>query len=118
MLAAGDLLGFTLRVNAVIARSAAPGQRGQRHDVVMDALYGVPSGERASKRLDTVMQAGRAWLARQGEAHGFLPEPGVEVDGYDRVQIDRERGAPAVFGVVEFTGLLRVQDPVRLVRGG
>ena len=111
-LAAGDRLGFTLRANAVIARSAGPGQRGKRHDVVMDALRAVPAGERAEVRLDKVVQAGCAWLARQGQAHGFEAEPGVSVDGYDRVRIHRD-GAPAIFGALEFTGALTVQDPAR-----
>jgi CRISPR system Cascade subunit CasE len=35
-LSSGDRLGFTLRANPVVARSAGPGLRGKRHDVVMD----------------------------------------------------------------------------------
>ncbi len=115
MLAAGDRLGFTLRANAVIARSESPGQRGRRHDVVMDALRATPQGARAEKRLELVVQAGRTWLARQGEAHGFRPDPGVGVDGYDRVEIHRDQARPAVFGIVEFNGVLQVQDPARFI---
>ena len=116
VLTAGDRLGFTLRANAVIARSAGPGQRGQRHDVVMDVLRTLPQGQRAEARLDAVLQAGRAWLARQGTTHGFVPEHGVGVDGYDRVRVDRDGAAPAVFGILELTGALHVQDPVRFTQ--
>jgi CRISPR system Cascade subunit CasE len=110
-LAAGDRLGFALRANAVVSRSHGRGKRGPRHDVVMDALQALPREQRAAARLATVVEAGRAWLARQGEACGFTPEPDTAVDGYDRVRIEREAGAPAVFGVMDFAGALRVADP-------
>ena len=109
-LSVGDRLGFALRANAVIARSGGPGQRGRRHDVVMDALRSVPLDARAAARLDAVVAAGRAWIARQGASHGFTPEPDAGVDGYERVRIERE-GPPAIFGTIDFNGALRVDDP-------
>ncbi|MBE9605681.1 type I-E CRISPR-associated protein Cas6/Cse3/CasE [Acetobacteraceae bacterium H6797] len=112
-LAEGDRLNFILRANPVISRSEGPGQRGKRHDVVMDALHGIPSGARAEARFDAMQQAGAAWLARQGKAHGFeLAAPPV-VDGYDRLRLPRPgRAAPAILGVMDFSGLLRITDPV------
>jgi CRISPR system Cascade subunit CasE len=107
----GNRLGFSLRANPVIARPAAPGQRGKRHDVVMNALHHLPAGERAPARMQAVLEAGRAWLARQGGAHGFRPDPEVGVDGYETVIIPRESGAPVRFSVVDFTGVLTVEDP-------
>jgi CRISPR system Cascade subunit CasE len=107
----GDRLGFSMRANPVIARPAAPGQRGKRHDVVMDALYRMPAGERATTRMETVLAAGRAWLARQGTVHGFRPDPEVAVDGYETVVIPRDSGSPVRFGVLDFTGVLTVEDP-------
>jgi CRISPR system Cascade subunit CasE len=71
MLRPGDRLGFTMRVNPVVSRSEAHGQRGKRHDVVMDALRHVPAGERAAARPDLMLTAGRAWLGRQGKATGL-----------------------------------------------
>jgi CRISPR system Cascade subunit CasE len=114
-LAEGDRLGFALRANAVIARSIGPGQRGRRHDVVMDALHAMPKEARASVRLDAVANAGRMWLARQGALHGFTHEPVTAVDGYDRMRVDRDGGAPAMFGVIDFNGALRVDDPARFL---
>ena len=115
MLAAGDRLGFTLRANPVVARATAPGQRGKRHDVVMDLLKSVASGQRAEARPDAVLTAGRAWLARQGLVHGFRPEGEVAVDSYDRVVIPRETVKPAIFGVLDISGVLIVEDPVRFL---
>jgi CRISPR system Cascade subunit CasE len=115
VLAPGDRLGFMLRANPVVARTEARGQRGKRHDVVMDVLKPVERGHRAEARPDAVLTAGRAWLARQGAAHGFQPEGEVAVDGYDRVVIPRETGKPAIFGVLDITGVLRVEDPMRFL---
>jgi CRISPR system Cascade subunit CasE len=110
-LSSGDRLGFTLRANPVVARTEARGQRGKRHDVVMDLLRDVPRGERATARPEAALTAGRAWLARQGEAHGFTPIGDAAVDGYDSVRIPRADGKPAVFGVLDISGLLEVRDP-------
>ena len=112
LLAPGDRLGFTLRANPVVARATTPGQRGKRHDVVMDMLRSVTPGQRAEARPDAVVTAGRAWLVRQGAAHGFQPEGEIAVDGYDQVVVPRETGAPAVFGVLDIGGVLTVQEPV------
>lgn len=124
VLAPGDRLAFSLRANAVVSRGPgkeqAPGQRGKRHDVVMDALHALPRGERAGARLDAVASAGRVWLSRQGKAHGFAPADGVAVDGYETMRIPRDldgaralgrRAAPASFGQLDFTGVLTVTDP-------
>jgi len=114
-LSPGDRLGFTLRANPVVARPAARGQRGKRHDVVMDLLRDVPPGDRAVARPEAVLTAGRSWLARQGEAHGFAPVGEAGVDGYDSLRIPRADGRPAVFGVVDISGVLEVRDPDRFL---
>jgi CRISPR system Cascade subunit CasE len=115
VLTPGDRLGFTLRANPVIARAAAPDQRGKRHDVVMDALKSVEPGQRAEARRSAVLSEGRGWLSRQGAVHGFEPEGLIAVDGYDRVVIPRATGRPAVFGMLDISGVLRVTDPTRFL---
>jgi CRISPR system Cascade subunit CasE len=113
VLSIGDRLGFTLRANPVVARLVAKGKRGQRHDVVMDALHATPPDERAAVRLRIVQTTGRAWLAGQGEAHGFAPCGEAAVDGYDRIRIPRAGGDPAVFGMLDISGVLEIRDPAR-----
>jgi CRISPR system Cascade subunit CasE len=115
VLSAGDRLGFTLRANPVVARPETRGERGKRHDVVMNALRDVPKSERAASRPEAVLTAGRGWLARQGEAHGFASIGDADVDGYDRLRIPRPAGKPAVFGVLDISGALEVQDPARFL---
>jgi CRISPR system Cascade subunit CasE len=115
MLSPGDRLGFTLRTNPVIARPAAKGDRGKRHDVVMDTLHAVPAGERAAARPAAVLSAGRAWLARQGQIHGFAPVGDVAVDGYEQVRIQRHPAKPVVFSVLDISGILKVCDPDRFL---
>ena len=115
-LATGDRLEFSLRANAVISRSTGPGQRGRRHDVVMDALRATPPGEaRAQARAEAVVAAGRAWLARQGAEAGFEPFAGVAVDGYEKCRLPRRFGPPATFGVLDFDGQLTVTDAERFL---
>jgi CRISPR system Cascade subunit CasE len=115
VLSVGDRLGFMLRANPVVARLAVPGERGKRHDVVMDALHAVPHGDRAVARPQAILTAGRAWLARQGEAHGFTPLDDAAVDGYDQVRIQRAPAKPAVFGMMDLSGILEVKDPARFL---
>jgi CRISPR system Cascade subunit CasE len=85
ILAPGDRLGFTLRANPVVARAIAPGQRGKRHDVVMDVLRGIEPGQRTEARPDAVLTAGR------------------------------ETGEPTIFGVMDISGVLTIEDPVRFL---
>jgi CRISPR system Cascade subunit CasE len=113
-LAPGDRLGFSLRANATVSRPTARGQRGVRHDVIMDLLHRVP-GLRAEARHEVMQTAARDWLARQGEAHGFVLCGDVVVDGYDRVAMPRQSGKPAVFGVLDMSGVLEVTDPERFL---
>jgi CRISPR system Cascade subunit CasE len=115
-LEAGDRLGFSLRANPVISRQTAPGKRGIRHDVVMDALHRLPRDDRADERPNAIATAGVAWLGRQGDAHGFVPIGRSNVDGYETVHIPRERSQDGIrFGRVDITGTLTVTDPVRFL---
>ena len=118
----GDRLGFLLRANPTVSRSTAAGVRGKRHDVVMDALNPVPKAERAGRRQQAVVDAGRDWLIRQGLRAGFSPDAGaLRIDGYDTVRVPRQGNKPVEFGRLEFEGVLEVSDPglfVPAVEGG
>lgn len=110
-LRAGDRLRFALRANPVVAVPGARGERGKRADVVMQKLHAIPPGDRAMARETIIPEAGRAWLARQGERHGFAPDGEVGVDGYETVRLPRPGARPVQYGVLDFEGLLVVRDP-------
>lgn len=108
---AGDRLRFLLRANATVRH------RGdKRHrDVVMDAIYAVPSGERAAPRREAEQQASRRWLDREGAAHGFQVSR-MDCLGYAQTAMPRERDDPRQsgklrLGIVELEGHLTVTDP-------
>ena len=110
-LRAGDRLRFALRANPVVAVLGARGERGKRADVVMQKLHAMPSGERAAARETAIPEAGRAWLAKQGERHGFAPDGDVGVDGYETIRLPRPGARPVQYGVLDFDGVLVVRDP-------
>ncbi len=111
LLAAGDRLSFVLRANPTVSH-AGPGLRSHRSDVVMDALYSLPPGQRAAERQALLQSAGMAWLTRTGERLGFAPDPPkVTADGYHTLRISRQGARPIQFGRVDFTGELTVQEP-------
>lgn len=126
VLARGDRLHFALRANPVVARreSSREGQRARlvRHDVVMDRLHDLPKGTRAEPRTEAIVQAGRDWLSAQGERAGFrlldvAEGTPLQVDGYQQVQIGRDRGRTAIrFSTLDFTGTLEVTTPKLFVR--
>lgn len=112
VLRAGDRLRFALRANPVVAVPGARGERGKRADVVMRELYSVPRGDQRVMARETIIpEAGRAWLAKQGERHGFAPEGEVGVDGYETMRLPRPGADLIRYGVLDFDGLLTVRDP-------
>jgi len=125
-LRAGDMLRFSLRANATVSRRPegmeGPNVRGKPSDVVMDALYRVPAGpERAEARREAIGAAGRAWLSARGSKSGFrLADADLAsgtstcVTGYRVMQLDH-RNAKMRIGVLDFDGVLVVEDPTRFV---
>jgi CRISPR system Cascade subunit CasE len=109
----GQQLAFSLRANATVSRPTARGQRGVRHDVVMDALHALPPGGRAEQRAQITDVAVAAWLQRQGERAGFDLVPGsLCVESYQQMRIPRlPRQRPIQLGVVDCSGVLTVRDP-------
>ena len=127
-LAAGDRLAFTLRANPVIASKGALDAdararraRGQKVDVVMHALRDVAKGERKSARDAVATKAGTDWLMAQGAKAGFTLVSAPAVDGYAQIPVERRRGRPAGFSVLEFKGVIEITDApgflAKLARG-
>ncbi len=112
----GDRLRFLLRANATIARRR-PGERGGRDDVVMHGLHPVePGAARAAAKPAVLRDAGAAWLRRTGKRAGFSPDDdALLVDGYRRLRIPRTGRQDIALGLLEFAGMLRVDDPAAFV---
>ena len=65
---ASDRLRFSLRANPTRRKRKGPADRhAPRHDVVMDALYPLPVGTRADRRMVAIREEGLRWLADRGE---------------------------------------------------
>lgn len=115
-LAKDDRLAFSLRANATVARSGAPGARSKRRDVVMDVLHALPKGARAEARHDAIITTGRAWLTDQGARCGFTPDDDIAVDGYDQRRLPRDGGTALCFSSIDLDGRLTVTDPALFLR--
>jgi len=126
-LRAGDVLRFSLRANATVARKPEGDRgvrsRGKPSDVVMDALYRLPKGrERAEARRDAVSAAGHAWLAARGAKNGFrlvdsdekTATPMSCVTGY-RVMRLNDRNERMNIGILDYDGTLLVEDPAQFL---
>lgn len=120
----GQRLSFVLRVNATVARSSGPGQRGKPCDIVMDAIKDVAPGSRAVFRREQLVPIATRWLTGQGAKKGFLiPDDinrgddgmhvgPVTVDSYRVANVERgKRGSPLSIGVLDIEGVLEVRDP-------
>lgn len=114
----GDRLGFKLRANPVVSRSAEKGQRGKRHDVVMDAKQrmgwkSLPEADRPSLAY-LAYEAGACWLRERQENIGVvLNEAALRVDGYRNWRQRRDKDI--TLSTLDFEGELTVMDSVRLV---
>ena len=91
--------------------------RGKKIDVVMRALQDIPKTDwgkrtgRAFERDRIVTDAGTAWLTSQGAKAGFSLSRPPLVDGYTQVALERRKGRPAGFSVLDFAGEIEITDP-------
>jgi len=116
VLHAGQHLEFDLRANPVVSSATKPGQRGKRHDVVMNALSKLVPAERAAAREKAISEASAAWLARKGETSGFSIDPDrLYIDRYERVRIPHSDARVVIFSALTFQGVLIVDEPARFL---
>lgn len=128
-LKSNDRLRFTLRVNATRSRTRAHQpvgdgrrRRGQRVDIVMDALHAIPGrarlpgtsvSARAAVRHDVAGKVAAEWMEAQGTQHGFLVEE-IQVTNYRVVALPPYRGprrGQPQFGMLDINGTLSVTNP-------
>lgn len=115
-LAKGERLAFRLRANPTIAKPMGQGCRSMRADVLMDARYPFPKGERTSQACTDAMDAAaRQWLTDRADAFGFTLPVAPEVGAYRQHALSKkEGGEPIRYSSVDYEGLLEVADPVAL----
>jgi CRISPR system Cascade subunit CasE len=135
-LRAGQVLEFSLRANPVRRsvegaplQDQAPGeprarwseaQRAARssdrkHDIVMlERRRLQQAGLPVPLEPELVQEQGERWLAKQGQAAGFGVLR-VRADGYEQHRVWRRRPPSAAFSSVEFSGLLEITDPARMI---
>jgi CRISPR system Cascade subunit CasE len=114
-LAVNDRLEFVLRANATRTRKVERGGREKKahDDVVMNALRDVPRGEkRREVRMAVAAEAGGSWLRAQGGRSGFSVAEVSVIDYAVQALPDYRgpRGGQPQFGVLEFTGVIVVED--------
>lgn len=115
-LAKGERLAFRLRANPSIAKPMGQGRRSKRADVLMDARYPFPKGERTSQACTQAMDdAAREWLASRAPSWGFHLPVAPEVGAYRQHALPKDKGRPIRFSSVDYEGLLEVTDPGRLI---
>lgn len=107
----GDKLAFDLRANPVVTRRSERGSR--RHDVVCDALRGLPADQVNRPLIERT--AGLAWLVKQGERCGFRFENDeVRTGAYRQERVRNSGGAGDVrYSTLDFSGRLTVTDSDR-----
>lgn len=116
VLAEGDRLRFSLRVNPVVRRTDSCG-RSAKHDVVFDALRHHPSGERAAHRMALVHEQGLAWLQGQARVAGFTVDEKdiIGIDRYQQHRVSRQGAKPMQFSTLDVEGVLSVRAPAVLL---
>jgi len=122
-MAVGDLLAFDLRANPVVTSRNAAG-KPVRHDVVMQEKTRLLK-ERGLARWtdwttpdrpappDLIHRTGTAWLQARCQKLGFAlnEEAALRVEGYEQ---HRGKGGALRVSTLDFSGRLRVVDPVAL----
>lgn len=116
----GDRLAFKLRVNPTVSRGDTKGQRGTRHDVVMDAKRRMRWKDIPTENRPTLAhvadKAGTSWLsARQERLGARFDEQALRVDGYRNWR--QRTGKGIALSTLDFDGMLTVTDTESFVAG-
>jgi len=107
----GDRLGFSVRINPVVARRDENGKQ-HRHDVVMDRKKTLKEAGDITAQAEIVQQAIEEWFAARATRSGFeLTDAGLLTEGYQQHRLSRGKGRPIQFSTVDCSGQLKVTDP-------
>ena len=115
----GMNLGFTLRVNPAVKKTATTknGVKGKqsRHDVVMDAKKRIreEKGNNADFSMnELVQQEGFRWLNKRSDRCGFsIREGDVRVDAYQQMNfMQGKKGKKITISTLDYNGVLTVSN--------
>jgi len=113
----GQHLAFELRLHATIDRKPEAGvqKRGQRTDIVLNALHRIERNGQARSgplRAAAAHDATASWMERRGKADGFDVEA-LDVVSYRAVPPPRDMVPNgSLVGISDLRGVLRVTDPL------
>ena len=116
----GDNLFFSLRANVTKDLSAKEAKkRGQRVDVVINALHKQKDKPRAAIRLETAQKEAIAWLDRIGKNNGFIVDhKETHVEDYSVRKIRRhgdKKHTTATFGIMDIKGKFELTEPKKFI---
>lgn len=106
----GGRLGFSVRINPVVARRDEDGKQ-HRHDVVMDRKKALQDTARKPAQAEVVQTAIEEWFAARASRSGFeLTDSGLRAESYQQHRLSRGKGNPIRFSTVDCIGQLAVTD--------
>lgn len=116
VIAVGDRLSFSVRVNPVVTRierdAAGEVVRHSRHDVVMDEKVRCRKEGVPFVYAEKMQEAGSRWFAARAEKSGCVVDAGaVQVLGYERQIFEKRGGKEVVISTMDLSGVLEVCDP-------
>lgn len=125
MLESGQVFTFSLKANPTIKKKEAPGKKGKRHDVIMNAKRQWQAEHPGQSPMGQTWQtliteASLKWLQRKGDFHGFEVDTShFFVETYRQERSDKkkkkrsqiESRKPIRISTVNLVGVLRVIDP-------
>jgi CRISPR system Cascade subunit CasE len=115
----GDRFSFVLRVNPVVTTARTADEldkhgnraRGQKVDVVQQAMKRVPKGASLAQRAQATYDAGSAWLEAQGSKAGFKFAVPPVVATYAPAPVEGQKGRIVSFTELDISGQLDVTNP-------
>lgn len=116
-LSQGQRLAFMLRVNPVITRKHSDDKhdnKRQRDDVIMHEKWLFDTTkqktDKCPSQAELVQQAGRKWLFKRAEQHGFKLET-FNADNYQQHRFYKPKEKhPIQFSSLDYQGILEVTD--------
>ena len=108
----GQLLGFTVCANPILAKREENGQQ-KRHDVIMEEKLKLKKEGKDCDIPDIVQKNGLKWLEERAVSHGFsIASNNVRVDGYRQHKFFKKKSNNSIsLSTVDFNGILTVTDP-------